>query len=105
MMETETLVRLLGAFTGFLSLSLAIYFQMVMERRCPKKYIVGFGVAGMILLMLNIEAFGVERTSALTLEVLFYLFIIGIELYGGYKINKRLRCSDEEFLPRWLRST
>lgn len=89
----EPLVKVFGALTGFTALTIAIYFQMIAKRRAPHKYIVTFAAVGIILIVVNSEAVGVNRNMSMYFEFFLYLSIFVMELAGAYKIYVEMQKS------------
>lgn len=93
-MIDEQSVRFVGAIVGFISLSLAIYFQMISRMKCPWRYVAYFASAGIFLIFINADAVGVERNRAVALELALYLGILIVELVASYKLWKMLNSQD-----------
>lgn len=82
-------VASLGAFVGVVAICISIWLQMIAPRKCPPRYVLAYLLFGSFLLLINLDAFTVDNTSATVVGVLAFLTALVIEVVMGVLVYRR----------------
>lgn len=80
----HAMLQFMGAFAGFLAVTIAVYMQTLTSRTCKLRYVTGFFVLGAALLLIHFGAFGVQATVSVWISFFGYVVLIVGELYAGW---------------------
>lgn len=81
-------IKFVGAISGCIGVSIAIYLQTMTKRRCDPKWITAYLVSGLVLLLLNVQAASPGAKVVIGAELAAYAIVIAAELIGFMKILK-----------------
>lgn len=81
----------IGLVAGFIAISTAIYLQMIMKEPCPVRYVTGFFLFGLIMIVLNSSLVISHSSIIMGLQILTYTLVIAGELYMANEIKKKVR--------------
>lgn len=97
------MVNFIGVMAGGISISIAVYLQMVVGRDCKPKWIMLYLAVGVALLLINSDPYLASRAAILSLEGIAYVGIAVVEIYGAFKVYKHSN-TDEDLLG-WSEGT
>lgn len=92
--ELQFTIQVIGAMSGALSISIAVFLQMLSSRKCHPKYVAGFLLLGSFLILLNTRPFVESAILAIYIEATAYIFIMAAELYIAKKVYAQSEIED-----------
>jgi len=88
------LTTALGALTGVVGVSIAIWLQLISPKKCPARYVLVFFVFGSVFLLMNAGAIGVPGRPATLLGLIGAIVALVAEVVGAVYVYRRYGIED-----------
>jgi len=90
MTDVPTVIEALGALTGAVSISLAVFFQLISPRSCPFRYVAAFFIYGIIILLFFSTVFYFPAPVESALALVGIILSFGAEFFAAKYVYDRI---------------
>lgn len=80
----------IGAVTGAVGVLIAIYLQLISQKRCPPKYVLFYLTLGSGLMLSHTSGVYLGDLAMVSLRLTGYMFLIAVQIGSAYYIYQKL---------------
>jgi len=90
MADPAWFISYIGAATGAVGVSIAIYLQLISQKHCPPQYVLFYLTLGSGLILAHVNGHMIEGLPTTALRLLGYLVLIAVQVGSALHIYRRL---------------
>lgn len=76
----------LGLLAGVIGVSIAIWLQLITQRRCKPRYVFGFFILGSTLILMNLGPVFPEKNGVVLGKFVAYIVLIGAQFKVAHEV-------------------